>query len=603
MLYARAAQPRQGSAAASAHDRRGAVDRRAAPARWPADRPRQANGRARWRAGQAHVLRIRDPAVPCAPARPCLQPRRAARARARRLRVPRPAHDRRAHPPPAREARSRSCESAADPDRAPSGVPLPGEVRGPLRLRSLKNKLALVFCGITLIAMAGVWFYVVPQLESNLRQQRQDELKRVALATIDPLKRAAGGRKYSPKHLDELVRAISDTADARVTLFFVQRSRTGAKLGSTISDSATSTEINETVDLADAAASLNRTSVGYGAVNDQSVAQVGLPIGTRKHAEWVALYSRSLDGVTETVDLIRKRLLAAGLLAGLLAIIGAYLVAGFVGRRVRRLERASRRVAAGQFVAPLPVTSRDELGQLTTSFNDMQQRLSRVDRARKEFVANASHELRTPLFSLGGFIELLEDEDLDPASRAELLSAMHGQVDRLQKLAVDLLDLSRLDAGSFELEQDRVDLADLAYMVVGEFAPATRRGDADIELRMSDGGVEVTCDRERVAQIMRILVDNAIRHTPNGTHVTISASRRNGSAKVTVADSGPGLESGLATQVFDRFFTGDSQNGGAGLGLAIAKELAQRMHGEIRLNARPGRTSFTLELPAGADEE
>jgi signal transduction histidine kinase len=259
-------------------------------------------------------------------------------------------------------------------------------------------------------------------------------------------------------------------------------------------------------------------------------------------------------------------------------------------------------VAAGQFVAPLPVDSEDELGQLTAAFNDMQQRLARVDRARKEFVANASHELRTPLFSLGGFIELLEDEELDEASRAELLSAMHGQVGRLQKLAVDLLDLSRLDAGSFELERDRVDLAELARMVAGEFAPSVHRGAADVQLKTTEGGIEVTCDRERVAQIMRILVDNAIRHTPEGTKVTISTSRRNGAAKVTVADSGPGLdESG--TQVFDRFFTGDSQNGGAGLGLAIAKELAERMHGEIRLKSRPGRTAFTLELPSDSSTD
>jgi signal transduction histidine kinase len=128
------------------------------------------------------------------------------------------------------------------------------------------------------------------------------------------------------------------------------------------------------------------------------------------------------------------------------------------------------------------------------------------------------------------------------------------------------------------------------------------RGGADIELRIPDD-VEVTCDRERVAQIMRILVDNAIRHTPDGTHVTIAAARRNGSAKVTVADTGPGIDSGTAPQVFDRFYTGDSRGGGAGLGLAIAKELAQRMHGEIRLNARPGRTAFTLELPTGAHGE
>jgi signal transduction histidine kinase len=180
---------------------------------------------------------------------------------------------------------------------------------------------------------------------------------------------------------------------------------------------------------------------------------------------------------------------------------------------------------------------------------------------------------------------------------------MHGQVGRLQKLAVDLLDLSRLDAGSFELENDRVDLSEVAHMVAGEFQPAVRRGDADIQLRMAEGGVEVTADRERVAQIMRILVDNAIRHTPGGTHVTISASRRNGAAKVTVADSGPGIDSGSAIQVFDRFYTGESDHGGAGLGLAIAKELATRMDGEIRLNARPGRTAFTLELPGAAETE
>jgi two-component system OmpR family sensor kinase len=472
-----------------------------------------------------------------------------------------------------------------------------------LRLRSLKNKLALVFCGITLVAMTAVWFYVVPQLESSLRAQKRDDLRRVAIASTDPLRSVAGSGVHV-KHLDELVRATADTSDARVTLFVVQRSNTRpSRTSFVLSDSAAAKEVDASTVLADRAAARNVVQSGYGSVSGQTVAQTAVPIGTRKRAEWVALYSRSLDGVTETVDLIRRQLLAAGLIAALMAIAGAYLVAGFVGRRVRRLERASRRVAAGQFVAPLPVTSRDELGQLTAAFNDMQQRLSRVDRARKEFVANASHELRTPLFSLGGFIELLEDEELDEESRAELLSAMHGQVHRLQKLAVDLLDLSRLDAGSFELQRDRVDLAELAHMVAGEFAPAVRRGDADIQLRMSEGGVEVTCDRERVGQIMRILVDNAIRHTPGGTHVTISASQRNGTAKVTVADSGPGIDSGTAIQVFDRFYTGQSDHGGAGLGLAIAKELATRMHGEIRLNARAGRTAFTLELPAGAEQD
>jgi signal transduction histidine kinase len=468
---------------------------------------------------------------------------------------------------------------------------------------SLKNKLAMVFCGITALGIVAIWFYVVPQLQNKLNEQTRVDLARVARTSVDPLRHAAG-TDVRAKQLDELVRAVADSSDARVTLYGVQRSRRhGATLAAAVSDSAAENQVNATTGLASRAVVTKRRETGYGRLDGHRAVQTAVPLVDHGRAEWVVLYTRSLQGVAETVGLIRRQLLVAGLVAGLLAVIGAYLVAGVVGRRVRRLERASRRVAAGQFVAPLPVDSGDELGKLTAAFNDMQRRLARVDRARKEFVANASHELRTPLFSLGGFIELLEDEDLDEPARAELLAAMHGQVDRLQKLAVDLLDLSRLDAGSFELERDRVDLAELARMVAGEFAPAVRRGDAEVQLKTQEGGVEVTCDRERVAQIMRILLDNAIRHTPDGTHVTISTSRRNGTAKVTVADTGPGLDGGAGTQVFDRFFTGDTQNGGAGLGLAIAKELAQRMEGEIRLRSRPGRTAFTLELPSDSDGE
>ncbi len=474
-------------------------------------------------------------------------------------------------------------------------------MRRPLGPRSLKNKLALFFCAISALSIAGVWFYIVPQLQTNLREQKRDDLARVARGGVDPLAEIAG-KNIRARHLDELVRAVADSADARVTLYGLQRSRGQLSGLWLVSDSAAQQQVDQTTTMADLAVRTHRSQVGYGRVNGMKVVQTAIPITSRGQTEWIALFSRSLEGVDETVHLIRRELLLAGLLAGLLSIGGAYLAAGFVGRRVRRLEQASRRVAAGQFLSPLPVDSHDEIGQFTAAFNDMQERLARVDVARKEFVANASHELRTPLFSLGGFIELLEDEQLDTESRAELLSAMHGQVVRLQKLAVDLLDLSRLDAGSFELERDRIDLAELAHMVAGEFAPAVHRGDAEIQLRMGEGGVEVTADRERVAQIMRILVDNAIRHTPGGTNVTISASRRNGTAKVTVADSGPGLDTSYAPQVFDRFYTGDAEHGGAGLGLAIAKELAARMHGEIRLRSRPGRTAFTLELPSGAEE-
>ena len=231
----------------------------------------------------------------------------------------------------------------------------------------------------------------------------------------------------------------------------------------------------------------------------------------------------------------------------------------------------------------------------------MQQQLQRVDVARKEFIATASHELRTPIFSLGGFVELLQDEDLDEDTRREFLETMGEQVERLQKLSVDLLDLSRLDSGSVELHTEPVDLAELTRSVAGEFHPRLTEHGTDLMLDVPEEGPSALCDRERVAQIMRILLDNALRHTPEGTDVTVSATRYNGAAELTVADSGPGLPAGARAKVFERFFTGDAARG-AGLGLAIARELAERMDGRLVLSAERDVTAFTLELPAnGAD--
>ncbi|MGI8660007.1 MAG: sensor histidine kinase, partial [Thermoleophilaceae bacterium] len=200
---------------------------------------------------------------------------------------------------------------------------------------------------------------------------------------------------------------------------------------------------------------------------------------------------------------------------------------------------------------------------------------------------------RTPIFSLGGFVELLQDEDLDEETRREFLGEVAGQVARLQKLAVDLLDLSRLDAGAVQLTREPVDLSALTRTILGEFRPAVARHETELELHLPSR-IRASCDRERVAQIVRILLDNAIRHTPDGTHVTVTAERDNGAAELTVADEGPGLSD--AAQVFDRFYTGDATRG-AGLGLAIARELAERMDGSIRADQPTRGAAFVLTLP------
>ena len=226
----------------------------------------------------------------------------------------------------------------------------------------------------------------------------------------------------------------------------------------------------------------------------------------------------------------------------------------------------------------------------------MQRRLAELDGARKQFVANASHELRTPIFSLGGFVELLEDEDPSPEERAEFVHTMREQIERLTKLTTDLLDLSQLDAGAIIVQADSVDLSALAREVAREFGPRADRHGSRLELRRASRPVIARADPERVRQITRILLDNALTHTPEGTKVTVTANSVNRRAELTVSDEGPGIPQRVQGRIFERFYTAET-GGGSGLGLAIARELAQRMRGRISITSNKRFTAFTLDLP------
>ena len=466
------------------------------------------------------------------------------------------------------------------------------------RLHSLRQKIAFLFFVITAAAFSAIWFVVVPQLEQNLKERRLTNLQEEARAAKPALELPLfGGRQPSRKDFAARVRVAEGATDAQVTVRDWQRDWSPSRdFGFYAVDDSRAPQVPFNEDLAEEALTRHRTLTAYDTFRGEEVVIVAQPLRAAGKLPRVAVYSRDFEDVRETVAFVRDRVLLATSAALLIALFGGYLVAARLARRVGHLERAARHVARGRFMEPLPVTSKDELGQLTDTFNQMQQQLRRVDVARKEFIATASHELRTPIFSLSGFVELLQDEQLDQATRDEFLVTMGEQVERLQKLAVDLLDLSRLDSGSVELHTEPVDLAELTRSVAGEFHPLLEEHRTELHLEVADEGPNASCDRERVAQIMRILLDNALRHTPEGTDVTVSAHRYNGAAELTVADSGPGLPAGARSKVFERFYTGDAARG-AGLGLAIARELAERMDGRLLLSI-DGGTSFTLELPS-----
>jgi len=446
----------------------------------------------------------------------------------------------------------------------------------------LSAALLLVLAG----ALAIVYVAVVPSLERRLIDNRLDQLQSAALnLRLDR-------DLLQAYRWEDWVEQTSRSQNARVLLY----QRLGINSADLLvqADSGFRSASFDNDRIAERSGKTLALERGTVERNGRRFAEVAVPVF--ETGPFLLLSSR-LDDSLDAVEYVKKSILIAGLLA-----LGAALLVGFTGAnifagRIRRLERAADRIASGQFDEPIVDTRSDELGELARAFERMRERLAGLDHARREFIANASHELRTPIFSLGGHLELLDDEQLDEKTRREFVTEMRAQVDRLGKLTAELLDLSRLDAGRLHVEADPVDLAETIGLVVGELAPLAQASGHALETAV-EGPVWARADSQRVVQVGRSLVENALRHTPAGTTVTIRADRRPDEVELVVEDDGPGIPEEHRAHVFERFYRVDgTMASGSGLGLAIARELAELMGGTLELSEPDGRTRFTLRLP------
>jgi signal transduction histidine kinase len=462
-------------------------------------------------------------------------------------------------------------------------------------MRSLRNRLAVVFGMIVLGAIATVYLTTVPRLQDRLTAQKLDALEADARRAAPELATALlVADNDDGKRFGRLVTAIATRSSAELVVMTPLRGRPAGLSVFAESSEEGDLPAAETSALALRAAETRRPQQQ----TSGRQALVAEPLLRDGEVRGVVVFTDALADVEANVALIRRQILISGGVALVIAILAGYLVARALSLRVKRLERAARKVSAGDFTDPIRADSDDELGQLAAAFDDMQAQLARLDRARKQFIASASHELRTPIFSLGGFLELLADEELDDETRRQFLEQIRGQVERMRNLATELLDLSRLESGALELRPEPTDVGQLAREVAAEFTPAAQRHRAEVELRLAGEPIELDCDPERVAQVLRILLDNALVHTPEGTGVRVSAARANGHVRLEVSDRGLGIKRQNMPHIFEPFFTSNDEAQGAGLGLAIARELAERMHGELSVRSVPGRTTFSLELPS-----
>jgi signal transduction histidine kinase len=313
----------------------------------------------------------------------------------------------------------------------------------------------------------------------------------------------------------------------------------------------------------------------------------------------------TLGRISATLGFLQSvwwQFLLAGAIAALISLVGARWLARGMTQPLRDMAAAARKMEVGDFPAKIETRSRDEVGQLAAAFNRMSAELEVLERSRRDLVANVSHELKTPITAIRAHLENLADGIEQPDR--ETLQVMLGQTERLGRLVDELLDLSRLESGEVPLHLEPMALAPVVQRVISEFSVGRCVTDIGLHDEVA-ADVLVDADAERVHQVLFNLVDNAVRFTPPGGEVTISAARTGDRVTVQVRDTGVGVGPEHLPRLFERFYRADAarsrdDGGGTGIGLAIARSIVEGHGGRISAESEPKRgTIFTFDLPAG----
>ena len=310
-----------------------------------------------------------------------------------------------------------------------------------------------------------------------------------------------------------------------------------------------------------------------------------------------AMAHATLEAFTEAMT---RALLAATVTAIATAAVVSLAVAARIARPIGGFAQAARRVAAGHYAERVPEDEPGELGDLAVSFNEMAGSLEATERRRLQLVGDVAHELRTPLSTLDGYLEGLEDGVIAPSP--EIWGLLRTEAGRLTRMVNDLAELWRAEAHQLPLDLRLVDALEVAREVGQRFLPQAQPRDIRIEL--PPGSAVARADRDRLAQILSNYLSNALRHSPDGSRITVTADACGEAVRLAVVDEGPGLAPDQLEAVFERFYRVDSARsraaGGSGIGLAIVRALADAMDGQAWAESEgSGRGArFVVELPA-----
>jgi signal transduction histidine kinase len=348
-----------------------------------------------------------------------------------------------------------------------------------------------------------------------------------------------------------------------------------------------------------------------------SAAELTIPRSFDRHMSAMSAWMMNMmgdSGIMMEMDLftnfraaVREALAYAALAAFMVAVLASLLVSRQVVAPVKAMTSASQRIAEGHYdervhlSGDLDEGEQDELSQLARSFNQMAAQLEKIETLRRQLIGDVAHELRTPLTTIKGSLEGLMDGVLP--MEVETFQQIYKEADRLQKLVTDLQELSRVEAGAYELSPQPMEISQLVEMTVARIERQFEEKGVNLESDLSPGLPPVLVDEHRFGQIMLNLVGNALQYTPSGGSVTIRANRVGSEVQVLVSDTGIGIPVDQQSQIFTRFYRVDKSRsrvgGGSGIGLTIVKHLVEAHGGRIWVQSSgQGKGSrFTFTIP------
>jgi signal transduction histidine kinase len=308
-------------------------------------------------------------------------------------------------------------------------------------------------------------------------------------------------------------------------------------------------------------------------------------------------------------DEFLRPILQGGAIALVLSLILAYVLSRSVADPLQQVVLAARNYPS-EAMKPVEPRGPQEVQDLTRAFNSMVQRVNSSQRSQRDFVANVSHELKTPLTSIQGFAQAILDDTADtPDARKRAAQIIYNEAGRMHRMALNLLDLARLEAGTADLDMSAVDVGALLRGIVEKFTPQAQKAGVQLQVDVPDNLPSLTADGDRLAQVFTNLVDNALKFTPADGQVTLSAKQAGAEMELSITDTGSGVPSDALPRLFDRFYQADAsraggESHGAGLGLAIVQEIVQAHGGKIGVRSQVGYgTTFVIHLPLSRNSQ